>query len=106
MTVGTVQQHPAAADGAERELLVRYDGSVAVVLFLIAPATRQFDIRLSQPHAPGYFLCVMLGRLVNCFSGHPHASLVWMTVVFGSAVSPLLYLLATMTFGRWAGDSR
>jgi len=68
-----------------------------------ALAIRQFDIRLSQPHAPGYFLYVMFGRLVNHFVGDPHASLVWISVIFGSALPALLYLLGTMMFGRGAG---
>src|SRR5258707_15073960 len=60
-----------------------------------ALAINQYDIRLSQPHAPGYFLYVMLGRLVNSFVGDPHASLVWISVVFGSALTAGGYLLAT-----------
>jgi len=104
MTVGRLEQERAG--GGERELFARCDGSVAVALFLIALAMRipfrsqfayhwdsaqfalairHFDIRLSQPHAPGYFLYVMLGRLVTCFVGDPHASLVWVSVIFGSA---------------------
>ena len=51
-----------------------------------ALAITEYDIRLSQPHAPGYFLYVMLGRLVNCVVGDPHASLVWISVVFGSQI--------------------
>ncbi|HUJ11022.1 MAG TPA: glycosyltransferase family 39 protein [Verrucomicrobiae bacterium] len=66
-------------------------------------AVNQYDIRLSQPHAPGYFLYVMFGRLVNCFVGDPHASLVWISIVFGSALPSILYLLGTSMFGRRAG---
>jgi hypothetical protein len=104
--------------------LARRDGNIAIVLFLVALATRvpfhsqfayhwdsaqfalairHFDIRLSQPHAPGYFLYVMLGRLVSHLIGDPHASLVWISVMFGSALPPLLYLLGAAMFGRWAG---
>ena len=68
-----------------------------------ALAINQYDIRVSQPHAPGYFLYVMLGRLVNSFVGDPHASLVWISVVFGSALPAVVYLLATAMFGRKAG---
>ena len=68
-----------------------------------ALAINQYDIRLSQPHAPGYFLYVMLGRLVNNFVGDPHASLVWISVVFGSALPAVVYRLATEMFGRKAG---
>ena len=42
-------------------------------------------MRVGQPQAPGYFLYIMLGRLVNSFVGDPHASLVWISVAFGSA---------------------
>jgi hypothetical protein len=66
-------------------------------------AIRQYDMRLSQPHAPGYFLYVMLGRLVNRLVGDPHASLVWISVVFGSALPAIVYLLGTAMFGRWTG---
>jgi hypothetical protein len=104
--------------------LPQRDRSIAAALFLVALAMRipfrshfayhwdsaqfalairEFDLRLSQPHAPGYFLYVMLGRLVNHWVGDPHASLVWISVVFGSALPSVLYLLATRMFGRWAG---
>ena len=66
-------------------------------------AIKEYDMRLSQPHAPGYFLYEMLGRLVNHFVGDPHASLVWISVVFGSGLPAIVYLLATAMFGRWAG---
>src|SRR6266478_6405702 len=66
-------------------------------------AINEYDIRLSQPHAPGYFLYVMLGRLVNSFVGDPHASLVWISVAFGSALPVIMYILATAMFGRREG---
>jgi hypothetical protein len=66
-------------------------------------AIQMFDMRLSQPHAPGYFLYVILGRLVNNFVGDPHASLVWISVVFSGALPSIVYLLATAMFDRWAG---
>lgn len=112
------------SDSRDGRRLTSRDWGIVVVLFLaalalripfrsqyayhwdsaqFALAVRQFDIRLSQPHAPGYFLYVMLGRLVNCLVGDPHASLVWISVVFGSALPALLYLLGMMMFGRGAG---
>jgi len=104
--------------------LQRRDGCIAVVLFFVALAmripfrsqfayhwdsaqfalaVREFDLRLSQPHVPGYFLYVMLARLVNHWVGDPHASLVWISVAFGSALPSVLYVLATKMFGRWGG---
>lgn len=68
-------------------------------------AMRMYDMRLSQPHAPGYFLYVILGRLVNHFVGDPHASLVWISVVFSSALPAIVCLLAVAMFGRWAGTA-
>lgn len=62
-----------------------------------------FDIAASQPHAPGYFLYVMLGRLVNCWLGDPHASLVWVSVVAGAALPAVGYLLGASWFGRACG---
>ena len=68
-----------------------------------ALAIQHFDVSLSLPHLPGYFLYVMLGRLVNLIVGEPHASLVWMSVVAGAALAGLGYLLATALWGRDCG---
>lgn len=70
---------------------------------LFVLAIQEFDMRLGQPQAPGYFLYVMLGRLVNRFVGDPHTRPVWISVVFGSALPAIVYLLGTAMFGRWAG---
>jgi hypothetical protein len=122
MTLETPQAG-GTAEAGER-LLARRDGVIAVMLCLVALAmripfrsqfayhwdsaqfalaVREFDLRLSQPHVPGYFLYVMLARLVNHCVGDPHASLVWVSVVFGSVLPSVLYVLATQMFGRWAG---
>ena len=66
-------------------------------------AIREYNVALSQPHAPGYFLYVMLGRLVNVFVGDPHASLVWISVVAGAGLAAAMYLLGVAMFGRWVG---
>jgi dolichyl-phosphate-mannose-protein mannosyltransferase len=68
-----------------------------------ALAIRQYNVLLSQPHAPGYFLYVMMGRLMNLLIGDPHASLVWLSLLCGSALVAILYLLGTTMFGRRAG---
>ncbi len=68
-----------------------------------ALAIREYNVALSQPHAPGYFLYVMLGRAVNLFVGDPNASLVWLSVIFGSALVAALYLLGVTMFGRRTG---
>ncbi len=66
-------------------------------------AIREYNVALSQPHAPGYFLYVMMGRLVNCFVGDPHASLVWLSVLGGSGLVALLYVVGVEMFGRRVG---
>jgi hypothetical protein len=68
-----------------------------------ALAINDYNVALSQPQAPGYFLYVMFGRLVNFFVGDPHASLVWISVVFGGALVALLYVLGVAMFGRRTG---
>jgi 4-amino-4-deoxy-L-arabinose transferase-like glycosyltransferase len=66
-------------------------------------AIREYNVVLNQPHPPGYFLYVMLGRLVNKCVGDPHASLVWISVVAGSGLVAVIYLLGTAMFRRTAG---
>ena len=66
-------------------------------------AIREYNVALSQPHAPGYFLYVMLGRIVNVFVGDPHASLVWISVMAGAGLVATMYLLGVAMFGRWVG---
>lgn len=68
-----------------------------------ALAIREYNVAQSQPQAPGYFLYVMLGRLVNVFVGDPHASLVWMSIMAGSGLVALLYVLGAEMFGRRVG---
>lgn len=60
----------------------------------------QFDVRIHQPHPPGYLLYVLLGRLVNLLVGDANASLVWISVVFGGLVASVVYLLGRRLFDR------
>ncbi|NQU11526.1 glycosyltransferase family 39 protein, partial [bacterium] len=66
-------------------------------------ALDRFNPALSVPHAPGYLLYIWLGRLVRLVAGDGHASLVWISVVAGSALVGVIYLLASRWFGRPAG---
>ena len=47
-----------------------------------------------------YFLYVMAARLVNQVVGDPHTSLVWMSVIAGSLLAPVLYALGLTMFDR------
>lgn len=68
-----------------------------------ALALNEYSVALSQPHAPGYFLFVMLGRLVHVVVADPYASVVWVCVVFGSALPAMVSLLGTRLFNRTVG---
>lgn len=113
-----------AARSGTVERFERQDWLAAAILFAVSLAVRvpfrsrfayhwdsaQFALaiehyNLSQglPHLPGYFLFVMLGRAVNLLVGDPHASLVWVAVIAGSALPALGYLLASALFGRQSG---
>jgi len=69
----------------------------------LALAVQHYDLRIGLPHRPGYFLYVMAGRLVKVFVGDSHASLVWVSVGAGAALTALGYVLGTAMFGRRCG---
>jgi len=104
--------------------LTRSDYGIALALFVVAFALRvpfrsqfayhwdsaqfalavgEYKLRSGQPHAPGFYLYVMLGRLMNLFVGEPHAALVWLSVLAGAWLVSVGYLLATSMFGRRCG---
>ena len=60
----------------------------------------QFNVRLHQPHPPGYLLYVLLGRLVDSFVGDANASLVWISLVSGGLTVSMVYLLGRRLFGQ------
>ena len=97
------------------------DASLAVILFIIGVISRipfqsqllyhwdsvnfalgmeHFDVRLHQPHPPGYLLYILLGRLVNLLIGDANTSLVCISVVFGGLTTSVVYLLGRRLFGR------
>lgn len=67
----------------------------------------RFDPRAHQPHPPGYFLYVMLGRLVNSFVHDANLALVLLSIAAGCGTVVLVYQLALEWFGlgeaRFAG---
>jgi len=64
---------------------------------------QHFDVRLHQPHPPGYFLYVMLGRLVNLLVGDANASLVWISVVATGLAAVVMFFLGQSLWGRRSG---
>jgi len=68
-----------------------------------ALALRRFDPGVHQPHPPGYFLYVYLGRLVNLVIHDANAALVAISIVFSCGAVSMIYVLADNWFGRKAG---
>jgi hypothetical protein len=100
------------------------DRLVAVSLFLLGVLTRlpfrsqilyhwdsvnfalgmeHFDVYLHQPHPPGYFLYVMLGRLVNLWIGDANASLVWISTVATGLAAVVIFLMGQSLWDRRSG---
>jgi hypothetical protein len=120
-----MQEKSAAVSGSEAvETFKRRDWLAAVILFAVSLAIRvpfrshfayhwdsaqfalaieHYDVSLSLPHEPGFFLFVMLGRAVNLLVGDPHTSLVWMNMLAGAGLVALGYLLGAALFGRDCG---
>ncbi len=58
-----------------------------------ALALKKYDIALHQPHPPGYFLYVMLGRLLNCVTNDANSAFVSISVLFGALTVVAIYYL-------------
>lgn len=58
-----------------------------------ALSLEKYDVRLHQPHPPGYFLYSMLGKLVNLIFHDANTSLVVISLIFGSLAIGALYWL-------------
>jgi 4-amino-4-deoxy-L-arabinose transferase-like glycosyltransferase len=59
-----------------------------------------FDITTHQPHPPGYFLYIMVGRLLNNIINDANASLVSMSIIFSGLLVAVIYLLAEQLYDR------
>ena len=59
----------------------------------------RFDPRVHQPHPPGYFLYVCLGRLLNYVVHDPNLALVILSILASIACIILIYKLALDWFG-------
>src|SRR5580658_5182138 len=54
----------------------------------------RFDPRVHQPHPPGYFLYICLGRLLNCAVHDPNLALVILSILASILSVILIYELA------------
>ena len=63
-----------------------------------ALATEHYDISVHQPHPPGYFLYVMLGKLLNTITHDPNTSFVILSIFASGAFVVTVYTLAKRMF--------
>lgn len=68
-----------------------------------ALALEKFDVTVHQPHPPGYFLYVMMGRILHPFIADANAVFVSISVFFSGLTVACVYLLGKEVFGRNAG---
>lgn len=59
----------------------------------------RFDPRVHQPHPPGYFLYISLGRLLNVLLQDTNLALVVLSILASCGVAILLYRMAQEWFG-------
>jgi hypothetical protein len=65
-------------------------------------AIGQFDMRLQQPHPPGYPGYIFLARQLNWFTREPQAALTLLSALSGAACVLVFYLLASDFGAGWA----
>ncbi len=68
-----------------------------------ALAIEKYDITTHQPHPPGYFLYVMLGRFLNLFIGDANTVFVTISIIFSGLTVVAIYYLGKDMFDRKTG---
>jgi hypothetical protein len=58
-----------------------------------ALALEKYDITVHQPHPPGYFLYVMLGRFLNFFIKDANSTFVFISIIFSGLTVVAVYYL-------------
>src|SRR5882672_3851129 len=107
--------HSRAVRSASRLDCVLLGGVVAISRFLFrshylydidsvnyALALDRFDPTVHQPHPPGYFLYVQVGRLARLIFEDPNTALVALSIVASCAAAAMIYVLAANWFGSRA----
>ncbi len=64
-----------------------------------ALALKRFDPSVHQPHPPGYFLYVVLGRLAGLLFSDANAALVAIGILFSCGTAAMVFVLADRWFG-------
>jgi hypothetical protein len=65
-----------------------------------ALALKRFDPAVHQPHPPGYFLYICLGRALNLILRDANSALVAIGIIFSCGSVAMIYALAGNWFGR------
>ena len=68
-----------------------------------ALALEKYDIAVHQPHPPGYFFYVMLGRFLNLFIKDANSIFVSISVVFSGLAVVAIYYLGKEIYDRKTG---
>ena len=68
-----------------------------------ALALKKYDITLHQPHPPGYFFYVMLGRLLNLLINDANTVFVSISVIFSGLAVAAIYHLGKEIFDKNIG---
>ena len=106
------------------ECLKSRNASLPLFLFLLTVATRvpfsskllyhmdsvhfalaleRYDVTVHQPHPPGYFLYVMLGRLIHLFIADPNGVFVFLSILFSALTVAVIHRVATEMYDRKTG---
>src|SRR5882757_8262873 len=62
-------------------------------------ALRRFDLSVHQPHPPGYYLYVLLGRLINGIVHDANLALVLLSIAASCGVILMIYKMVAEWFG-------
>lgn len=68
-----------------------------------ALALKNYNVTVHQPHPPGYFLYVMLGRLFNYFINDANAAFVSISIIFSGLTVIAVYYLGKIIFDHKTG---
>jgi len=68
-----------------------------------ALALEKYDITVHQPHPPGYFLYVMLGRLINLFIKDANSTFISISILFSGFAVVAVYYLGKEIFDKKIG---
>jgi len=61
-------------------------------------ALDHYDIGLHQPHPPGYFVYILMGRLMRWIIADPNQALIALSIIFTAGTVVIVYLLAKDMF--------